>query len=83
MALTAAHALIRGLRRQGSEVELTRALASVFAAEPRMSAEFVRLVFSKAPHGTRVDLNCLPDRLECEAERPIEEGRADLTFVDD
>jgi hypothetical protein len=48
-----------------------------------MSAEFVRLVFSKAPHGTRVDLNGLPDRLECEAERPIEEGRADLTFVDD
>jgi hypothetical protein len=82
VVLAAGHALIRGLRKQGSEVELTQALAGVLAAEPRMAADFVRLVFDRAPHGGRVDLNGLPELLECLPEQRVEEGRADLSFVD-
>ena len=38
MVLSARHALIRGLQQQGSETELTQALAAVFAAEPAMAS---------------------------------------------
>lgn len=83
MALAARHALLRGLRRQGSETELTQTLASVFAAEPRMAAQFVQLVFGEAPHGARVNLRGLPEHLECRAEHAVAEGRVDLSFVDE
>lgn len=36
-------AIIRGLRRTGDEPELTRALASVFQAEPGVAGQFVNL----------------------------------------
>jgi hypothetical protein len=80
--LHARHALIRGLRNRGSETELTRALAAVFSEEPSMAAAFVRHVISKAPHGDRIDLSRLPLELECDAERAVAEGVADLSFRD-
>ena len=78
MALAARHALIAGLRHGRSETELTRALASVFAAEPVLGASFLRLVLSRAPHAGGIDLSSLPAELECRAEQALDEGRADL-----
>ena len=75
------HALIRGLRDLRSETELTRVLASVFAMEPEMASQFVRLVCMHAPHAGRISLDRLPDRLECLSEQSLAEGRADLSFV--
>ena len=77
------HALISGLREGGSEVEVTRALASVLAHEKRMAAQFVRLVIESAPRGKRIDLRDLPEELSCVAEQHVAEGIADLTFSDD
>lgn len=83
MALMARHALIHGLRKPGGETELTRALAAVFAAEPSMAAEFARLVLDAAPRRSFLNLDDLPTRLECRPEQSIDEGRADLSFVDE
>jgi hypothetical protein len=82
MALAAQHALIAGLRDGRSETELTRALASVFAAEPVLGASFLKLVLSHAPHAGGIDLSALPEALECRAEQALDEGRADLSFTD-
>jgi hypothetical protein len=60
---------------------LTQAVASVLAAEPKMAADFVQLVFAAAPNP--VDMTDLPTRLECRAEQVVAEGRADLSFVDE
>ena len=48
-----------------------------------MAGAFVRLVFEAAPHGERVDLDGLPDRLVAQAEKKLDEGRADLSFADE
>jgi hypothetical protein len=82
MALAARHALIAGLRHGRSETELTRALASVFTAEPMLGASFLRLVLSHAPHAGGINLSSLPAALECRAEQALDEGRADLSFTD-
>ena len=82
MALAARHALIAGLRHGRSETELTRALASVFTAEPMLGASFLRLVLSHAPQAGGIDLSSLPAALECRAEQALDEGRADLSFTD-
>jgi len=83
MALAARHALIAGLRHGRSETELTRALASVFAAEPPLGASFLKLVLEHAPRSGSVDLSGLPaEELECRAEQLLDEGRADLSFTD-
>src|SRR5262245_43187530 len=82
MALAARHALIAGLRDGRSETELTRALASVFAAEPTLGASFLRHVLSHAPQAGGIDLSSLPPALECRAEQALDEGRADLSFTD-
>ena len=82
MALAARHALIAGLRHGRSETELTRALASVFTAEPMLGASFLGLVLSHAPHAGGIDLSSLPAALECRAEQALDEGRADLSFTD-
>lgn len=82
MALAARHALIAGLRHGRSETELTRALASVFAAEPVLGASFLSLVLSRAPHTGDIEVSSLPAALECRAEQALGEGRADLSFTD-
>jgi hypothetical protein len=83
MALAACHALIRGLRKSSDDTALTRTLAAVFAAEPRMASDFVRLVLGVAPRRSCIDHDQLPDLLECRPEPLIAEGRADPSFVED
>ena len=80
-----AHALLRTLRRSGSETELTQALAAVLEAEPRAAAEFVRAVAASAsaPAGEAIDISDLPAELFCLAEQTVEQGRVDLEFFDD
>ena len=75
------HALLKGRRNEASEPELTRVLASLFAAEPQMASGFVQLVCAHASRGNRLDLHGLPDQFECHAEQALEEGRADLMII--
>src|SRR4051812_17297378 len=84
LQLSAGHALLRGLRRSGSETQLTQALAAVLAADPTMAADFVRLVLDHAPRRPTFDSSALPDEMLCQAEETLgEQGRADLIFTGD
>ena len=65
-----------------SETELTRALASVFVAEPMLGASFLRLVLSHAPQAGGIDRSALPKALECRAEQRLDEGRRRPDFTD-
>jgi hypothetical protein len=82
MALAARHALIAGLRDGRSETELTRALASVFRAEPKLGASFLKLVLLHAPRARGIDPSALPAELECRAEQALAEGIVDISFTD-
>lgn len=73
-----ATALLRGLRRPGFEPQLTQALASVFAADPALGADFVRHVLTGLEE--RELAKSTPQRLDCAAEEIVSEGRLDLRF---
>jgi PD-(D/E)XK nuclease superfamily len=78
-------AIIRGLRRPRYEPQLTLALAALFAAEPKIASEFVRLLLDRLPVDrpdlpTRVDSSEVPPELSCSPEESFSEGRLDLRF---
>jgi hypothetical protein len=70
--LEARHSLIRGLREGRSETELTRAIAAVLAAEPKLASEFVRLTVAAAPRAANAQPRPRRDR------RCITRGRSAL-----
>jgi len=70
-------ALIQGLRQRGDEPQLTRALASVFQADPSMGAQFVNLVLKTVSEGRA---GSTPRELRCSTEEVVEDGRLDLRF---
>ena len=74
----AEHAVVSGLRRTGSEPQVTQVLASVFQADPVAGGAFVRLVINELD---RELAETLPKRLTCSAEEVVADGRLDLRFT--
>jgi hypothetical protein len=77
MTSAAATAILRGLRRPNDEPQLTRALASVFQADPGMGSQFVNLVLQNVGKGA---VPAAPPDLHCTTEELVEDGRLDLRF---
>ena len=73
--MNAPRALIRGLRRPGYEPQLTTALASIFAADQKLAADFRLLLVTLGKDDLADEL---PPTLDCVAEEVVPAGRLDL-----
>jgi hypothetical protein len=75
------HRLIEALRVQRDEAQITRAIASVLSSDGTMAAAFVAVVLAGAPRRDRIVFR-VPSELGCRAEESLDDGRADLSFID-
>jgi hypothetical protein len=85
------HALIRGLRRQGNEGQLTKVIGEIASSDPRFASAFVRSLVAQASAdcGSAEQarrLGAVPSALECTWEEDVGRteaqalGRVDLAF---